>query len=233
MVLIKVSVLASLFGVHIKYFHLPCHNYQLLFNYFYIAQFSCAALAVKSRFKSINNYLTSSFARKNSLGSVRTLINSNKVDSLQSTSFDFNVRLFTELYNDLCDAIEMINSTFTRHLIIVTLSLLLTDVFAAYGILREFMTRSQKLGFYLLSNGSWIVMQLAFKCLMVYSGSSTTKEAEKSVTIVTRAAGKLEINDVIKADLNSLLLQMRCRSKSIENSFFTINWTLIVAVSLN
>lgn len=142
----------------------------------------------------------------------------------------FNLKHFSGLYNDLCDAIETINSTFTLQIIFVMANFLATDVFAAYGVLREFLSRSHRLAFMLTGNCSWMLIQYAIKVLTVQAGSSTTNEAEKTVVIVTKIAGNS--NESFKAELNSFLLHMRCRNKKLENVFFTINWNLILAVGV-
>lgn len=144
---------------------------------------------------------------------------------------NFNLKLFSELYNDQCDLIEMINSTFAMHIAFVMTSLMLTDVFAAYGILRGCLSSSGYiLQFLLFSNTLWIVMQYGIKALIAHAGTSTTTEAERSLVLVARLVEATYSNQELKTDLNFLLIQMQCRSKHLQNYFFTINWNLILAV---
>lgn len=147
---------------------------------------------------------------------------------------NFRLELFSELYGDLCDCIEVINSTFTTPIVFVTMSLLAIDVFGGYGILREFILRdtNQKvIMFFIVANGSWIVIHYGIKAFLCHAGTSTTNEAEKSLLLIIRMISQSS-NQESKSDLNSLLIQMRCRNKKLRNGFFTINWNLILAVSV-
>lgn len=145
---------------------------------------------------------------------------------------NFNLKLFSELYNDQCDGIEIINSTFAMHIAFVMTSLMLTDVFAAYGILRGCLSSSGYiLQFLLFSNTFWVAMQYGIKALIAHAGTSTTAEAEKSLVLVTRLVEATNSDKELTTDLNFLLIQMQCRNKNLQNHFFTINWSLILAVS--
>lgn len=145
---------------------------------------------------------------------------------------NFSLKLFDELYNDLCDAVETINSTFTLHLVFVMTSFLASDVFAAYGILREYLSGSKRLLPIMLGNFSWMAIQYSIKVLSVHAGSSTSNEAERTIIIIARTAGTLNPNDSLKSELDSFSLHMRCRNKKLENVFFFIDWTLILVVNI-
>lgn len=195
--------------------------YAMLFNCFYTAQFACAALALRERFKLVNEYMKNFTAQTQAFDKQIVMVSSE----------NFNLKRFSDLYNDLCDAISMINSTFTGQLIIVMTNMLLVDIFGAYGILREFLSHSyNRLKFLILCNSIWIALQYAVKFLMAQSGSSTTAEAEMSLVIITRVIENAK-DDKLKTDLNLLLNQMQGRNKKIENVFFVINYKLILAVS--
>lgn len=141
-----------------------------------------------------------------------------------------NSTLFMDLYNELCDAIDLINSTFTNHLIVVMINLLTMDVLSAFALMREFFLNSSSIGFYLTIYGLWMFFNFSIKLFMAHAGSSTTREGDKTIVLVTKAGGRMSNNDDLKPDLNSLLLHMRSRSKKLENIFFPINWNLILAV---
>lgn len=147
---------------------------------------------------------------------------------------NFNLKLFSELYSDLCDAIDLINSTFTFHLVFVMTSILIIDVFAVYSTLREFRAdvTEYRLAFIIIANPVWILIQYSVKALMAHAASSTTNEAEKSFGLVTKLITTLSLNRDMKTDLNYLLIQMQ-RKKNLENIFFVINWNLLLAVSIS
>lgn len=145
----------------------------------------------------------------------------------------FNLKLFSELFNDLCDGIEIVNATFTTQLIFAMLSLMLTDIFGAYGVLRELIAKVklQFLLYFFIGNSVWITIQYAIKVFLVHAGSSTTNEAEKSIATLAKAAGSLNSNDILKSDLMTLIAQLKCRNMKLKNVFFEINWNLILTVS--
>lgn len=157
--------------------------------------------------------------------------NSLKNNIILVRSKHVNLKYFAELFNDLYDGIELINSTFTTQLIFAMLSFLITDIFAAYGALKELLVENNRLPILLVGNSVWVAIQYAIKGFMVYAGSSTTDEAEKPITIIAKAAGSMDSSE-LKSDLMALLVQLRCRNKKLENVFFTINWNLILAVHI-
>ena len=205
----------------LKFLLLPSNVYQLLHNYFYASQFACAALAIRARLKLLNDYSSSFVHNKKEF---RVVVHQKK----------FNLKLFSKLYNDLCDLIELLNKTFTWQLIFVMINLMLVDIFTAYGVVREFIEqRAFKLKFLIITNTIWSLLQFAIKYIMAYCGNSTTDEAENSLLIVTRIIEKFGDDDEkMKTDLNHLLNQMQGRNKNLENVFFAINYKLILAVSV-
>lgn len=83
-----------------------------------------------------------------------------------------------------------------------------------------------------MGSGLWMIVQYSVKVFVVYAGGSSDCEVERVVVMVSRAAGSFHPSDALKYDLNYLLGQMQCRKKKFENVFFTIDWKLILAVSL-
>lgn len=142
------------------------------------------------------------------------------------------MKTFSDLYNDLCDLIESVNTTFTNQLILVMIIILMTDVFAIYGMMREYKSNQAAFCFLLIANSTWTIIQYSIKTLMAYCGQSTTNEAEKSLVLLTRAITNIEGDVDLKNDLNALLIQMKFRKKTFENIFFSINFNLIVAVNI-
>lgn len=143
------------------------------------------------------------------------------------------MKLFSELYYDLCDAIKIFNATFTIHIVFVMINLLLTDVFAAFGTIRELLMEAKKSRFLVLSNSAWIALHYGIKTLIAFAGSSTTKEAEKTLVLVIQLIGMTNSDKELKTDLNFLLIQMHSRNKNLKNNFFIINWKLILTVRSN
>lgn len=144
-----------------------------------------------------------------------------------------NFQHFPQLYNLLCDVIEILNSTFTGQLIFVMISIMVIDIFASYGIIREFLV-NQTLMFIIIGNSIWLSLQFAMKFFMAHCGSSATSEAGKSLILVSQFADRVNETDLMtKINLNLVMNQMRVRNKNLENIFFAINYKLILAVSYN
>lgn len=142
------------------------------------------------------------------------------------------MKLFSELYNELCDAIEVVNATFTNQLVLVLVYMLTIEIFAAYGFIREFLLESNdRQNEMILGCSFFILLQYAIKISLVYSGSTTTKEAEMSTDYLTKLISSYEGAREVKNDLNFLLIQMKFRKKNLQSIFFTINYHLILAVS--
>lgn len=142
----------------------------------------------------------------------------------------FNLKLFTELYSGLCDAIEQVNEAFTDNLIFVVCDLMLIDIFGGYGIIREIIIKKRDM-FLLAGNILWFMLHIPIKLFMAHAGNSTTKEAEKSLVMITKLVAKTNDSDQLRIDLNFQLIQMKCRNKNLQNIFFTINYNLILVVS--
>lgn len=85
---------------------LLCYNYINLFRYLYSSQFVLASIAVRSRFEAINERLGSSMKPE-------------RAKLLHAVG---------PLYHRLCDVIELINRTFTMHLVIVLTLVLVRKV---------------------------------------------------------------------------------------------------------
>lgn len=194
--------------------------YGLFMSYYYVAQFCAASLAVRERFKLLNDTLHNLDCKMQS-----------KTITHHPCSLSF--RSISQLHNKLCDLIEIVNSTFTLQLVFVMISIMIVDIFAAYGIICEFLAfQSLGLKYLIVGNSIWLLVQCAIKFFMAHCGSSTTKEAERSLVIVSKLADRIdELDFKAIVDLNLLINQMRARNKNLENIFFAINYKLVLAVS--
>lgn len=66
---------------------------------------------------------------------------------------------------------------------------------------------------------------------VIYSGSVTTKEAEKTGVILNNLMNDLEPNETQKIDFIYLMTQIRSRNLNIQNKFFKLNWNVFLSVS--
>lgn len=79
----------------------------------------------------------------------------------------------------------------------------------------------------LLPHAIMISMQYFKEVLIVYCGTSATKEAEKTPEIVAR----LMISADSTEGLDKFLLQIGTRNVNFQTIFFNVNWNVLVAVS--
>lgn len=141
----------------------------------------------------------------------------------------FDSTLFIKFYNDLCDAIDLINSMFTSSLVLVMTNFLVMKVFLCYTAMREYVATSYEFDIFI--NAVWMSVMHSVEIFIAYAGSSTTDETGKSIVIVIKSAAMIHPKDIRKSELISLMFQMRYRNKNLKNIFFTINWNLIHGVS--
>ncbi|MGL5405720.1 MAG: hypothetical protein ACRDAX_02870, partial [Propionibacteriaceae bacterium] len=87
------------------------------------------------------------------------------------------------------------------------MNFLAIDIFSAYGIVNEFLFDEDIDKVSVFLNGLWVAIQYAVKCLIADVGSRSTKEAEKSVTILMKKLATEKFNNEFKSDLNFLLTQ--------------------------
>lgn len=240
MLIMLLPILAMLLGHQVIMVLLIANVHQLVFNYFYIVQFSCAALALKSRFEMLNKYIErcgwSKFMNlvHNSIPTFSShpkLCYDKKVFNIQQKNDRFDIELFSELYDDLCDLIEIINKTFTSQLVFVMAEFMSIEIFSGYGILREVLLTSRKM-FLIIGNLFWIIFQYPVKFFMASAGSGTTDEAEKSLALITKLINRARHDELLRCQLNNLLIQLQCRNKKLSNVFFNINYNVILVVSL-
>lgn len=219
LVWVSMPIAASFIKLETSQAMMTAGIFQLLFNLFYISQFSCAALAVKQRFALLNSYIEKF-----------TSDSKQDYEILLPPPMKLDLRLFMELYNNMCDSILIINSTFTPNLIIVMTIFMTIDIFGGYGIVQEFMSPSRNLA-NLLGSSVWVLLQYPIKIFMAYSGNSTTEEAERTSVLISKLITNTgEHNRQHKDLLNITLHQLQIREKRLCNIFFTINYNLILVV---
>lgn len=224
-------------NIHSGFVLLPSGVYQLLHCSFYASQFALASLGIRERFKLINKCFFEIRNTPNFIKIERGFISSiTTVKTQPNMMFNYQakqkLKIFSELYSDLCDTIEIINSTFTTHIVFVLTLLLVTDILSSYSALREFNKASYMFYFSVGTNGSWTVIMYCVKFFLAYSGDSTTNEAEKTLVLVMKAITDANSNIELRNELNFLLTQMNFRKKVLSNKFFDINWRLILTVDI-
>lgn len=156
-----------------------------------------------------------------------------KVDKVIIVSVNqINVKCLSSLYQNLCDSIELINSTFTFHLIIIIVNALIIELFASYGIFWEFKVQSKLMLFVLLQNTAWLSMQYVLQILSAHAGSSLTTNGKETLSIINRILNDYDRSDDLTTSLQNFISRTGSRNMLIENIFFVIDWKLLVQVTL-
>lgn len=151
-----------------------------------------------------------------------------------SSSIDFirkksNFKKFTELFHDHADALDMINSLFTFHLIPTLLGLLLIDTFGIYGIAHISLTMNAYSQLILAS--FYMLIHLLLKTVISLTGHSTTQEAEHIRVCIGKVISSLYEFTTEKNELFDILKHVKTRNLKLQTVFFTINWKIVFGVS--
>lgn len=146
-------------------------------------------------------------------------------------SIFFDPRITITLYHDLCDAIEMVNSTFTFPLIFVIMYFFLCDLFAAYNHIYFIMRFIENIDLLLASDSLFLILNFILQCYLIYLSHSTSSKAEQTAVVVSKILCNCDCDKHQQKAFESFLSQNRYRNLKLRTTFFTIDWHLILAVS--
>jgi hypothetical protein len=181
--------------------------YFLMYESFFCFQFIFSAYLLRTRIRVLRDYL-------------RCFSFNMKI---------FNFKLFGEIYHDMCDSIEQINSLFAIHLPPILLEMLLINVFGLYGFVR-FVTAPNE-----TSQVCIILFYISAHLLLNISicsvGHSTTFEAESVKVALSRILNNLPPADYSRSNFKDLLKQFSVRNLRFQTVFFNIDWSVFLAVS--
>ncbi|KAG5684163.1 hypothetical protein PVAND_013404 [Polypedilum vanderplanki] len=141
----------------------------------------------------------------------------------------FNINKFDEVFHDLCDAIKMINSLFTFHLIPVIFEMMIVNIFGLYADF--YLARIKGNWQQILMTSLYIIAHFILKCLVAHIGNSTTNAVEEIIASIAKLISKLPSNDVSRFTFYNLLRQFQTRNFKFQSFFLTVNWNFLLAVS--
>lgn len=206
-----------------------CYVYISIYRVLYVVQFYYACSSVRVRFKAVNRLL----------------------NNFSESAVSVNNK-FMRSFLGLCDAIDIINETFTFQITLLFMSLLVrkiifsinliesfefgfefSSIFASFGIVNELLQRTDHTSASLLLNGLSLIGYGILIMITLNSGSSLTKEARATITVISKheASGIKSAKESHKIDFIFFVTQMRSRNLQIQNDFFKINWNVLLAVS--
>jgi hypothetical protein len=70
------------------------------------------------------------------------------------------------------------------------------------------------------------------KASLAHIGHTTVADAKKTKNFIAKYLNQLPQNHLMRHDFFSALMQLEMRNISLENSFFIIDWNIILAVSI-
>lgn len=146
---------------------------------------------------------------------------------------NFNLRCFSRSYKNLCNAVDLLNSTFTFHLVPIVINTSIIETFAAYSILVEMRSPFKASGSIILLNVTWFIIPIVLQVVIAFFGTSLTKEAQATAVIVSDILNELELKEDVVIKLQNFLVRSQCRNLRVQNEFFVADWKLLVAVSFS
>jgi hypothetical protein len=202
-------------------FTLPLsYGYVLLYLSLLILQFSFATMAIKSRFRVLNDNLRFTYqhisARRCTAINIRAIGYSEQLPNI-----------ITDLYSNLCDSIDLVNDSFTFQLIPFAVYFLTANMFGIYSIIRETFYRTPLMVVAILMNTWWILLHTVIISIAVHSSYTATKCALRTPIIVSSILKSCKWRD----EKCVILLEFQYRNVFFENEFFRIDWKLLFSVS--
>jgi hypothetical protein len=142
----------------------------------------------------------------------------------------YNLQSVFNLYQDLINAIALINSTFSFHLILIVMNSLMLTIFCSYALLREILSPSELIIYTFLLNGNWLIIQFLFQVIIAFAGSSVTVQAHETLSIVSEVLNSHELSADMNDKLQNFVTRINRESLQIQNVFFVIDWKFLITV---
>jgi hypothetical protein len=159
---------------------------------------------------------------------------------------NFDLKTFIEIFHILCDGVDMINSIFTPHLLSCFGLIIALEIFGCHALFRnailiqEFSlnmshaVRSEKFKRSIMTitiNVIYLILFSLMRASAAHIGHTTAKAGSNTKILMARITNSLSQNTLIKIDAFHGLIQLQSRDVRIQNSFFVIDWKLMLNVS--
>lgn len=138
--------------------------------------------------------------------------------------------VIASLYHELCDVIDMINSSLASPIVFVVLYLFILNLFSCYTLVWTLFKEPEYLFMVLTTDGSYVMFNNILQAIFIYASTSTTKQAEQTVLIIIKIIYNNECNKDQLKTFKFFLSQTHHRKLKFETSFFTIDWKLLLVV---
>lgn len=185
------------------------HFTQVFYINFFAVQFILVASCAACRYRELNNGLETN--------NIRT---------------KYDVKETAKLYDDLLNIIQMINSTFSFSVIFMLASEFVMGTFVLYTQIVFFRNprNDSEYWFGTCTNCTLLILQVVLATLVSCFGNKVLEESQRTFELLTRKINN-SYNEDVNNELVRFMLQLKCRSKGLENIFFTIDWRMMFGVS--
>lgn len=154
-----------------------------------------------------------------------------KIDSVVVVSdVKFSLEKFIKAYQDLCDCLDLLNSSFTFQLAPLLVNIIITKTFTGYGVLWELITPTPHRGLVFLQNASWLMVMHLLEIMIAFIGSAVTKAAQETVVIMTKILNHSKLDEDFALPMQHFVSRVNCRNLKVQNCFFKINWMILLHV---
>jgi hypothetical protein len=132
----------------------------------------------------------------------------------------------------LWDAIDEINNLFTFQMIFIVFHLFVSNILSCFNIISAFSGNNEEFAVLLFSEGLFDVVNMFIQMVCVHSCYSLTIETEKSSVLISQMLNNRNSCGKVLKICKNLLIQADKRNFRVQNCFFTLNWKLLLTVSL-
>lgn len=153
-----------------------------------------------------------------------------KLDDKAVVDVRFCLEKFIKTHQELCDGIDILNSTFTFNLTAVLINTLTIKTFTAYGLLWSMISPPDSTVIEHLKNGSWLMIMLVLEVTIAFVGNAVTKSAQEASVILTRVLNHSISSDAVNVSLQNFVTRLNGRKLHVQNCFIKINWSIFVHV---
>lgn len=141
--------------------------------------------------------------------------------------------MLIELFHQLCDTIDMINSTFIFPMIFIVFNCLVSNMFSCFNIIWTFTKDFENFDHLILNEIPFLFFIYFLQSICAYSSCSMSSEATETSTIVIKAMSNPKCDRSSQELFKNFLIQHQCRNLKLQTCFFTLNWKLLLTVSFH
>lgn len=145
--------------------------------------------------------------------------------------YSSNPQTIVCLHQDLCDIIDLVNSTFTFPLMFMFVHTTFSFMITLFNYVKNLMTNPENFYFYSVFDGLWMLLDIFYDFVIIYSSVTAVEEVKKTAVITSRIVSTSCCSHEDKKVFKTFLLQNHYRNVNFETPFFIIHWNLLLTVN--